>query len=305
MPALICGSLAFDMIANHEARFADSILPDQLHILNVSFFTPQLRYEFGGCSGNIAYTLKALGGYPKILATMGSDGKDYLKHLNSLGIDTSYIKLLETHLTAQCFIITDLDNNQINAFHPGAMNEAHTIKVPTSDSDIRIGIISPDGRQAMIDHATQMKESNIPFIFDPGQGLPMFNGEELKSFINIATWIVSNDYEAQMLCDRTGLSPEAISKLIPGALFITYGAKGSEVWKQGQCTKIDPIQAKNVVDPTGCGDAYRAGLLYGLERGWSAEKCAQFGSHLGAIKIASRGPQNHTVPSDLLAQFAD
>ncbi|MGL4668840.1 MAG: carbohydrate kinase family protein [Saezia sp.] len=303
MSALICGSLAFDMIANHEARFSDSILPDQLHNLNVSFFTPQLRYESGGCAGNIAYTLKAIGGEPKILATMGSDGKDYLKRLNLLGIDTSYIKSLENYLTAQCFIITDLDNNQINAFHPGAMNEAHTIEVPVSDKGINIGIISPDGRQAMVDHAMQMKKAGIPFIFDPGQGLPMFNGEELKQFISIATWIASNDYEAQMLSDRTGLSPEEISKQISGAFFITHGAKGSEIWEQGRRTKIDPVQAQSVVDPTGCGDAYRAGLLYGLARGWSAAKCAQFGSHLGAIKIASRGPQNHTIPAALLSQF--
>ena len=305
MSSLICGSLAFDMIANHEARFADSILPEQLHILNVSFFTPQLRYENGGCAGNIAYTLKAIGGQPKILATMGSDGKDYLKHLASLGIDTSYIKILEDRLTAQCFIITDSDNNQINAFHPGAMNEAHTIKVPgkDTDNDIAIGIISPDGRQAMIDHAQQMKAAGIPFIFDPGQGLPMFNGDDLKNFINIATWVASNDYEAQLLCDRTGFTPEEISRQIPGAFFITHGGKGSEVWEQGHCTKIAPIHVQHIVDPTGCGDAYRAGLLYGLERGWTPVKCAQFGSHLGAIKIASRGPQNHTIPQELLTQF--
>ena len=303
MSALICGSLAFDMIANHEARFADSILPDQLHILNVSFFTPQLRYEFGGCAGNIAYTLKALGGNPKILATIGSDSKDYLKHFESLGIDTSYIKVLDDQLTAQCFIITDLDNNQINAFHPGAMNEAHTIAVPTADQEIDIGIISPDGRQAMIDHAHQMKEANIPFIFDPGQGLPMFDAQALKNFISMATWIASNDYEAQLICERTQMSLAEISEKIPGALFVTRGEKGSEVWEQGRQTKIEPVQAQTVIDPTGCGDAYRSGLLYGLTHGWSAEKSATLGSHLGAIKIASKGPQNHILPADLLSQF--
>lgn len=303
MSALICGSLAFDMIAQHEAKFSASILPDQLHILNVSFFTPQLRHEFGGCAGNIAYTLKAIGGQPKILATLGSDGRDYLKRLDQFGIDTSHIGLLDNMLTAQCFIITDSDNNQINAFHPGAMNEAHTLKVPTTEEDIKIGIISPDGRQAMIDHAQQMKAAGIPFIFDPGQGLPMFNGEELKQFISISTWLALNDYEAKLLCERTGLSLEQISQQIPGALFVTVGAQGSQVWEQGQCSPVSPIQAECVVDPTGCGDAYRAALLFGLERGWSAVKCAEFGSALGALKVASQGPQNFTVPQTILAQF--
>lgn len=304
MSALICGSLAFDMVANYEGRFADAILPDQLHILNVSFFVPELRREFGGCAGNIAYTLKALGGNPKILASIGcSDSDNYLARFKSLGIDTSLISILENQLTAQCFITTDKDNNQINSFHPGAMNDAHKFNVP-HDPEIKIGIIAPDGRQAMIDHAAQMKKAGIPFIFDPGQGLPMFDGNDLKNFISQATWVAVNDYEGKLLSDRTGLSFEEISKQIPGSLFVTLGAQGCEVWEQGICTLIAPVKAQAIVDPTGCGDAFRSALLFGLERNWSAQACAKLGNQLGSIKIASRGPQNHTLPDNLVTKFA-
>lgn len=302
MSALICGSMAFDTIAQYQNRFVDAILPNQIHILSVSFLVPSLRHEYGGCAGNIAYTLKALGGDPLIFASIGNDSKDYMSRLDTLGISTEYIHQLEDHHTAQCFIITDIDNNQINAFHPGAMNEAHRFKIP-QHTDIKIGIIAPDGKQGMIDHAKQMYQAGISYIFDPGQGLPMFDKEELLTFLEHATWLASNDYEAQMLCERSGLSLEAISKKLSGALFITLGSAGCEVWQQGLKTSIPPVVAQQVVDPTGCGDAFRAGLLYGLERGWPALNCAQLGNLLGSIKIGYRGTQNHQVPARIVEQF--
>lgn len=303
MSAIICGSLAFDMIANYESKFSDAVLPDQLHILNVSFYTPCMRREFGGCAANIAYTLKALGAEPKILATIGKDGQDYLERFHALGIDTSLIKTINDAFTAQCFIITDITNNQINAFHPGAMEMADQLYVPQDDQTIKIGIIAPDSKQAMLNHAKQMHQAKIPFIFDPGQGLPMFDGEALKQFLTMATWVATNDYEAKLLCDRTGLSLQTISEMIPGALFVTLGGKGSEVWEKGQRTTIDPVIVDQVVDPTGCGDAYRAALLYGLERGWPAAQCANLGSALGARKIIVQGPQNHILPANFAQQF--
>lgn len=304
MSALICGSLAFDKIANYESRFSDAILPNQLHILNVSFFTPELRQEFGGCAGNIAYTYKALGGEPIILAAAGVDSDHYLQRFQQQDISIEHIQVFKQMLTAQCFIITDRTNNQINAFHPGAMNEAHQIKVP-NDPKIKIGIISPDGRQAMLDHAQQMYDQKTPFIFDPGQGLPMFNGEELKQFLQLATWVALNDYESELLLERTELSLEELVSLVPNGLFITRGEQGSDVWEHGNYTHIDPTPPETVLDPTGCGDAYRAGLLYGLERDWGAVKSAQLGSQLGAIKVAMRGPQNHKIPANLLEQFSN
>ena len=303
MSALICGSMAFDAIANYEGRFADVILPNQLHILNVSFFTPTMQQDYGGCAGNIAYSLKALGGSPLILASVGNNCGQYLERLEKLGISTQYIKAFSDQYTAQCFIITDTSNNQINAFHPGAMNEAHQLSVP-QDNDIKIGIIAPDGKQAMIDHASQMKAAGIPFIFDPGQGLPMFDKDELLQFIEQATWIATNDYEAQLLCERTGMTLEDISnKVTDGALFVTLGAAGCDVWQQGNKTTVPSVEARQVVDPTGCGDALRAALLYGLERDWPAVNCAKLGNLLGSIKIASRGPQNHEIPSEVVNTF--
>lgn len=304
MSAIICGSLAFDMIANYESKFSDAVLPDQLHILNVSFYTPCMRREFGGCAANIAYTLKALGAEPKILATIGKDGQDYLGRFHSLEIDTSLIRTIDDSFTAQCFIITDITNNQINAFHPGAMEMADQLNVPHNDPTIKIGIIAPDGKQAMINHAQQMYQAKIPFIFDPGQGLPMFDGDALKQFLTMATWVATNDYEAKLLCDRTGLSLQEISEMIPGSLFVTLGGKGSEVWEKGKRTLINPVVVDKVVDPTGCGDAYRAGLLYGLEQGWPSIQCANLGSALGARKIVVQGPQNHTLPTNFAQQFA-
>ena len=295
MPALICGSLAFDTITNFHGRFAQQILPEQVHILNVSFLVPTLRREYGGCAGNIAYTHKALGAEPIIMATLGSDGHDYRARLESQGLDLSCVRSIEHNYTAQAIIITDESNNQITAFHPGAMGEAHLTPVPTDRSDIRLGIIAPDGRDAMMVHAQQMQSAGIPFIFDPGQGLPMFNGDELKAFVQQATWVAVNDYEARMLAERTGQSIEALSRSHLRGIIVTLGADGCEVWVQGTRTHVPGHQAQEVVDPTGCGDAFRAALLYGLERDWPLQRCVELGNRIGAIKIAHRGGQNHPV----------
>ena len=293
MPALICGSLAFDNIMTFEGRFADQILPEQLHILNVSFLVPSLRRDFGGCAGNIAYALQELGGKPLPMAMLGSDGADYLARMQSQGIDTRHVgQVQETH-TAQCMIMTDRDNNQITAFHPGAMSLAHQ-NVITTECGATVAIVSPDGRDAMLQHAQQLQAAGIPFVFDPGQGLPMFNGEELLQFVEQATWVTVNDYEGKMLSDRTGLSLEALSHKVRG-LVVTLGGEGCEVWEQGVRTLVPAITPEAVVDPTGCGDAWRAALLYGLEQGWSLSRCAELGNRVGAIKVAHRGPQNYSL----------
>lgn len=296
MSALICGSLAFDTIMSFEGKFANQILPEQLHILNVSFLVPSLRRDFGGCAGNIAYSLKLLGGKPLPMATVGEDGAAYLARLKSLDIDTRFVKQLDDSYTAQAMIMTDKDNNQITAFHPGAMAEAHVNVIDGSEGAV-IGIVSPDGRDAMIQHAAQFKAAGIPFVFDPGQGLPMFNGEELLAFVEQATWITVNDYEGKMLCDRTGLDLAALSMKVNG-LVVTLGEQGCEVWEQGSKTLVAPVKAKEVVDPTGCGDAWRGALLYGLEQGWSLPKCAALGNRVGALKVAAKGPQNYVLDFD-------
>jgi len=290
---VICGSLAFDTIMTFEGRFSEQILPDQLHILNVSFLVPALRRDFGGCAGNIAYALKLLGGRPLPMATLGSDGADYMERLKAQGISTEFVSQVQDTYTAQAMIMTDRDNNQITAFHPGAMMQAHRTKI-AARSDIRLGIISPDGRDAMLEHAAQFKAADIPFVFDPGQGLPMFDGKELTAFIDQATWVTVNDYEGKMLSERTGLSSAEISRKVQG-LVVTLGAEGCEVWVGGEKTVVPPVKAKDVVDPTGCGDAWRGALLYGLEQGWDLPKCAALGNQVGAIKIASRGPQNYEL----------
>jgi len=293
MASLICGSLAFDTIMDFEGRFAEQILPDQLHILNVSFLVPSLRRDFGGCAGNIAYSLKVLGGTPLPMATLGTDAADYLQRLKTLGISTEYVRQVEGSYTAQAMIMTDRDNNQITAFHPGAMMQAHITKIEKR-SDIKLAIISPDGRDAMVQHAEQLKAADIPFVFDPGQGLPMFDGADLARFIDQATWVTVNDYEGKMLSDRTGLSHADISRRVQG-LIVTLGAEGCEVWIDGEKTLVPPVKAAAVVDPTGCGDAWRGALLFGLEQGWSLAKCAALGNQVGALKIAQRGPQNYNV----------
>ena len=299
MAALICGSLAFDSIATFPGRFADQILPHQLHILNVSFLVPTLRREFGGCAGNIAYNLAALGGEPVVLAAVGSDGGEYVSRLRSWGASAEHVRVDDASYTAQAFIVTDLDNNQITAFHPGAMQSAHETPVPRAGA-VRIAIIAPDGREAMLRHAEQLAAAGTPFIFDPGQGLPMFDGAELRAFVDRASWIAVNDYEAEMLCERTGLTLEAMSKAPRNGLVVTLGAQGCDVWQDGLKTRVAGLPAAAVVDPTGCGDAFRAAMLYGLERDWSLLRCAELGNRLGALKIASRGGQNHVLDRTLL-----
>ncbi|MBL0298135.1 MAG: carbohydrate kinase family protein [Betaproteobacteria bacterium] len=294
MPALICGSLAFDTITTFPGRFAEQILPEQVHILNVSFLVPTLRREYGGCAGNIAYTLHALGGAPVVMATLGNDGGDYLARLAGWGVDTSLVRNDAGTYTAQAIIITDTDNNQITAFHPGAMQNAHEISVPAR-ADLKIGIIAPDGREAMWQHAAQMQAAGIPFIFDPGQQLPQFDGAELRRFVEMAGWVAVNDYEGRMLSERTGLSLEEMSRSHLQGLVVTLAHEGADVWVQGRCTRVPGVAAAAVVDPTGCGDAFRAALLYGLERGWALERCVALGNRIGALKIACRGGQNHVI----------
>lgn len=293
MAAVICGSLAFDTIMTFEGRFAEQILPEQLHILNVSFLVPALRRDFGGCAGNIAYGLKLLGGDPLPMATVGSDGYGYIARMQSLGISTEYVREVDETYTAQAMIMTDRDNNQITAFHPGAMMHAHVNRIEAR-ADVKLGIISPDGREAMVEHAKQLAAANVPFVFDPGQGLPMFDGRELAAFIDQATWVTVNDYEGKMLCERTGWTPAQISQRVEG-LVVTLGHDGCEVWIRGEKTVVPAVKPHEVVDPTGCGDAWRSALLYGLEQGWPLERCARLGNQVGAIKIASRGPQNYTL----------
>jgi adenosine kinase len=294
MSILICGSLAFDTISVFQGRFAQQILPEQLHILNVSFFTPELRREFGGCAGNIAYSLNQLGGKALIMATLGADGADYKARFESWGLNTAHVQIAPESYTAQAFIITDADNNQITAFHPGAMQLAHQFELP-KDNDIRLAIISPNGREAMLTQAEQLAKRQIPFVFDPGQQLPMFDAVELKRFLSLATWVTVNDYEARLLCERTGQSLQELSKTHLRAVIVTLGEKGCEWWQDGVRQALEGLAAEQVLDPTGCGDAFRAGLLYGLERDWPMEKCAQLGNRLGALKIAHRGGQNHKV----------
>ena len=294
MRTLICGSLAFDTIMVFPDRFARHILPEQTHMLSVSFQISDMRREWGGCAGNIGYNLRALDGEPVIMGTLGSDGGAYRDRLRDLGIATDGLRMIDDAYTAQAFIITDHDDNQITAFHPGAMQAAHETAVPARN-DLRLAIIAPDGRTAMLEHAQQLAAAKIPFIFDPGQGLPMFDGAELSAFVERASWVAVNDYEAQMLADRTGRSLEAMSRSHLRGIVVTLGAHGCELWEQGVKTTIPGVAATEVVDPTGCGDAFRAAMLYGLEKGWPLADCARLGNRLGALKIASRGGQNHVL----------
>ena len=298
MASIICGSLAFDTIMNFEGRFAEQILPEQLHILNVSFLVPTLRRDFGGCAGNIAYGLKQLGGTPLPMATVGRDGGAYLERLNGQGISTEFVRTVDEAYTAQAMIITDRDNNQINGFHPGAMDFAHLTKI-VARNDIKLGIVAPDGRDAMLQHGVQLAGAGIPFVFDPGQQLPRFDGAELRTFVEQASWVTVNDYEGKMLSDRTGWSCAEISRRVRG-LIVTLGGEGSEVWVDAQRTLVPTVKAAALVDPTGCGDAYRGALLFGLEQGWTLARCAALGNRLGALKIAQHGPQNYAVDLKLL-----
>ena len=295
MSALICGSIAYDNIMVFQGRFQDQILPDQIHVLNVSFLVPELRREFGGCAANIAYNLRLLGekGYP--MATVGRDFAPYREWLESRGVPLDFVMELSDAWTAVASITTDLSDNQITAFHPGAMNEAHRNCVP-ADAGITWGMVSPDGRQAMLEHARQFAEAGIPFVFDPGQGLPMFDGEELERFVELADVVAVNDYEGKMLSQRTGLSLEAIAERVK-AFVVTLGGEGSRVFTTDQEIWIPTAPVKGTVDPTGCGDAYRAGLLFGLMRGADWETTGRIASLMGAIKVESHGTQNHCFDS--------
>lgn len=297
---LICGSLAIDTIMQFGGRFGDTLLADQLHKVNVSFLVPTMRTEFGGCSGNIAYTLKMLGGDPRIVGVMGQDSGPYLERLRQFGIATDNILIKKDAYTAQCFVTADADNNQINAFHPGAMSFAHENPVAKA-GPARVAIISPDGHEGMLKHADDLAALGIPFMFDPGQQLPMFSGEQLIAFIDKATYVSCNDYEIELLMDRTGLTLPAMAERLE-ALIVTRGEKGSEIYTKGQRIEIPAVQAEAVLDPTGCGDAYRAGLLFGITRDWSWETTGRLASLLGAIKIARKGAQNHLMTA---AEVAD
>ena len=294
MSVLICGSLAFDTISTFDGRFAQQILPDQLHILNVSFLVPTLRREFGGCAGNIAYGLHQLGGQPVVMAALGVDGDAYRERMQQWGMPLDHVLTVTESHTAQAIIITDKDNNQITAFHPGAMQHADKLVIKP-DVGVQLAIIGPDGRDAMIQHAQQLAAAKIPFVFDPGQGLPMFDGDDLKRFISQATWVAVNDYEGKMLADRTGQSLADISKSHLKGLIETLGAEGCNVYIQGEKTHVAGVKAAAVLDPTGCGDAFRGGLLYGLSNGWDLVKSVALANRMGALKIAVSGPQNYTV----------
>ena len=300
---LISGSVAYDTIMVFDGHFKDHILPDRVHMLNVAFLAPTLKREFGGCAANIAYNLKGLGGEPAILATVGRDGADYLARLESLGIDTASVRKLDEHYTAQAFITTDLSDNQITAFHPGAMSFAHEVAAVADGEEAAaaFGIVAPNGKAAMQRHAQEFSRHRIPWIFDPGQGLPMFDGEELRALIGAATAVAVNDYEARMLSERTGWSEAEIASKVQ-ALIVTRGGEGSVVWEDGRRHEVPVAPVSHAADPTGCGDAYRGGLLYALAEGWSWADSARLGSVMGAIKIEHPGPQNHPVDRDAVAR---
>ncbi|MBI2961199.1 MAG: carbohydrate kinase family protein [Betaproteobacteria bacterium] len=293
MRTLICGSIAYDNIMVFQGRFKDHILPDQIHILNVAFLVPTLRREFGGCAGNIAYSLKMLGGEPLIMATIGEDAAAYIRRLDELELPRNQVRQLADTLTAQAFITTDLDDNQITAFHPGAMNYSHLNHV-ADGMNVGLAIVAPDGREGTLQHALELHQRRIPFMFDPGQGLPMFSGEELLKFVDMASYVAVNDYEGKLLEERTGLKLEALAERVK-ALIVTRGAEGSYIYADGRRLDIPCVKAAEVVDPTGCGDAFRAGLLYGISTGRDWQTTGQIAAVMGAIKIASRGGQNHAT----------
>ena len=300
MRTLICGSIAYDNIMVFQGRFKDHILPEQIHILNVAFLVPELRREFGGCAGNIAYNLKLLEGDPLIMAAVGSDAGPYLERLARLGLAQDCLRQLPQTLTAQAFITTDLDDNQITAFHPGAMNHSHLNNI-TARLGAKLAIVAPDGRDGMLQHAQELAALNIPFVFDPGQGLPMFNGSELLEFIDKATYVAVNDYEGKLLEERIGQTLIELAGRVD-ALIVTRGAEGSIIHSRGQRIDIPCVKASSVVDPTGCGDAYRAGLLYGIATGRDWRTTGQLASLMGSLKIASRGGQNHNVGRAKIAE---
>ena len=299
MRTLICGSLAYDTIMVFPDRFGRHILADQAHMLSVSFTVGEMRREWGGCAGNIAYNLRAIGGEPVVMATLGDDGKDYRTRLSSLGIGVEGVRDVPGAFTAQAFIITDLDDNQITAFHPGAMTRSHENRVEDV-AGVQWGIVAPDGREGMLQHAAEFRKAGIPYLFDPGQGITLFDGDELLSMIDGAAVVACNDYEGRLLAERTGLAIEEIASRVD-ALVVTLGAEGSVIHASGDRLRIPPAKPRALVDPTGCGDAYRAGLLYGLAHGWDWERTGRLASALGALKIGSRGGQNHDASRESVA----
>ncbi|NIO42070.1 MAG: carbohydrate kinase family protein [Burkholderiales bacterium] len=304
MRTLICGSIAYDTIMVFGDHFKNHILPEQIHILNVAFLVPDMRREFGGCAGNIAYSLKMLGGDPLIMATVGEDYQPYSYRLDTLRLSQEHVRQIDGSFTAQAFITTDLDDNQITAFHPGAMSFSHHNHVADAKG-VGLGIVAPDGREGMIQHAREFAEAGIPFVFDPGQGLPMFTGAELLEFIKLADYVATNDYEAKLLQERTGKAVSELSRLVK-AFVLTQGAHGSLIFTNGKEMRIPAVPPARLIDPTGCGDAYRAGLLYGIANDLDWKITGRLASLLGSIKIAQRGPQNHEFTRDVIAeQFAE
>jgi adenosine kinase len=300
MTSLICGSIAFDTIMSFQGRFSEALLADQLHKINVAFLVPELRREFGGCAGNIAYNLKLLQGDPLIMATVGQDAGPYFERLDNLQISRRCIRTVENSYTAQAFITTDGDSNQITAFHPGAMTMSHLNRIADA-GPVKIAIVAPDGRDGMLQHAEECAQRGLPFIFDPGQGLPMFNGTELEHFIELATYVAVNDYEAELLTQRTSLTLHEIADRVD-ALIVTRGEQGAEIFSKGKRFDIPCVKADQIIDPTGCGDAFRAGLLYGLTNGMDWETTGRLGSLMGAIKIAHQGAQNHAPSREEIEQ---
>jgi adenosine kinase len=291
MTALICGSVAYDTVMVFDGRFRDHILPDRIHMLNVAFLVPGLRRNFGGCAGNIGYNLKLLGGSGHVMATVGMDFAPYRAWMHDCGLSLQYLRELADEYTAQAYITTDADNNQITAFHPGAMNHAHVNAVP-ADAGITLGLVGPESRAGMTEHAGQFAAAGVPFLFDPGQAMTLFNGEELRDFIDKATWVAVNDYEASLLCERTGLALEQIAGKVR-ALVVTRGGEGSHIYAHGEKLEIPAGRPERISDPTGCGDAYRAGLLFGLQNGLDWHTTGRVASLMGAIKIEQHGTQNH------------
>lgn len=304
MKALICGSMAYDTIMVFHDKFKNHILPEKVHILNVSFLVPVMRREFGGCAGNIAYNLNLLGEDALIMATVGHDFEPYAQWLSQNCLSTEYVNVLDYSYTGQAYITTDEDDNQITAFHPGAMSYSHLNSVPAGH-DIQIGIVAPDGKEGMQLHARQFAELGIPFIFDPGQGMPMFDGKELQEFLELATWVTLNDYESELMQERTGLTLEQMAAKVQ-ALIVTLGAKGSKIYTDGKCVDIPTAKPNDLKDPTGCGDAFRAGLLYGIMNELDWETTGRIASLLGAIKIEHHGTQNHKFDmADFKTRYQD
>jgi adenosine kinase len=308
MSVQISGSIAFDTIMVFEGRFREHILPDQVHMLNVAFLAPQMRQEFGGCAANIAYTLRALGQPCGLLGAIGKDGADYLRRLSGLGIDVSQVLAADDCFSAQAFITTDMDDNQITAFHPGAMNRAGEVGLPRHD--VSLGIVSPNGKAAMLRHAREFSERKIPFVFDPGQAMPIFNAAELNQFVDQAHWIAVNDYEGHLLAEKLGTDLMALAKRVPGGLIVTRGADGVDLIEQSSSVRVQGLDATAAfgappVDPTGCGDAFRGGLLFGLAKGGSLVDSARLGNIMGAMKVVHRGGQNHAVSPKDVARHLD